>query len=59
MLRIWSNAINVKPQFWSHILLLQQRNCPLGEVERPVFKVAGSATHPVALALDLGTGNVR
>lgn len=40
-----------------------QRNCPVGKEEgkRTILKAAGCATeaHPVALALDLGTGDVR
>lgn len=50
-------------ELWSHTLLQGQRNCLAGNEEgiRTILKVAGCATeaHPVALALDLGTSDVR
>lgn len=62
-LGIWSNAINTKLSSGLILFLPGQRNCPVGKEEgkRNVLKAAGSATeaHPVALALDLGTGDVR
>lgn len=49
-------------EFWSQTLSPGQRNCPVGKEKgkETILKVASSATeaHPVALALDLGTGDV-
>lgn len=59
----WSNATNRTPESWSHALFTwtEQLSCGGRAGKRPICKAAGAApsAHPVALALDLGPGDVR
>lgn len=55
--------IHVKPEFWSHTFFFPgERSCSAGERRKQARFAASRPTmmaHSVALALDLGTGDVR